>query len=120
MGHTSAIRGLSFAPDGETAVSCSSDCTVKLWKVPHAPLEVGEVESVSRPVMEYQGANAFRYGRSTLDPSPLDHLTPDLRSIDHHWGRTSFATAGAQVDVWDHERTVPIHSFTWGSDTVRV
>ena len=99
LGHTSAIRGLSFAPDGETAVSCSSDCTVKLWKVPHAPFEVGTVETVSRPVMEYQGANAFR-------------------SIDHHWSRSSFATAGAQVDVWDHERTVPIHTFTWGSDTV--
>ena len=33
MGHTAAIRGIAFAPGGETAVSCSTDATVKLWKV---------------------------------------------------------------------------------------
>lgn len=29
-----------------------------------------------------------------------------------------FATAGAAVDVWDHERSEPIHTFTWGADNV--
>lgn len=33
VGHTAAIKGISFAKDGETCVSCSIDCTVKLWKV---------------------------------------------------------------------------------------
>jgi WD repeat and SOF domain-containing protein 1 len=27
-GHTAAVKGISFAPDGETCVSCSTDCTV--------------------------------------------------------------------------------------------
>eukprot|EP00878_Enallax_costatus_P037334 GHUV01042158.1.p1 GENE.GHUV01042158.1~~GHUV01042158.1.p1 ORF type:complete len:171 (+),score=28.69 GHUV01042158.1:479-991(+) len=27
-GHTGAVRGISFAPDGETCVSCSTDCSV--------------------------------------------------------------------------------------------
>lgn len=27
-GHTGAVKGISFAPDGETCVSCSTDCTV--------------------------------------------------------------------------------------------
>ena len=26
--------------------------------------------------------------------------------------------APAQVDVWDHERSEPLSSFTWGADTV--
>ncbi len=46
-----------------------------------------------------QGANAFR-------------------SIDHHWSRNTFATASSAVDVWDHERSEPIHTFSWGADTV--
>ena len=29
-----------------------------------------------------------------------------------------FATAGTAVDVWDHDRSEPIHTFSWGSDTV--
>jgi WD repeat and SOF domain-containing protein 1 len=33
LGHTGAVRGIAFAPDGETAVSCATDCTIKLWKV---------------------------------------------------------------------------------------
>jgi hypothetical protein len=30
-GHTGAVKGISFAPDGETCVSCSTDCTVSSW-----------------------------------------------------------------------------------------
>ena len=29
-----------------------------------------------------------------------------------------FATAGTAVEVWDHDRSEPIHTFSWGSDTV--
>jgi WD40 repeat protein len=33
VGHTGAVKGISMTCDGEAAVSCSTDCTVKLWKV---------------------------------------------------------------------------------------
>jgi len=29
-----------------------------------------------------------------------------------------FATAGAKVDVWSHERSEPVSTFTWGADTI--
>ena len=32
LGHTAAVRGVSLTRDGTAAVSCSSDCTIKLWK----------------------------------------------------------------------------------------
>ncbi|KAG1678209.1 hypothetical protein FOA52_016146 [Chlamydomonas sp. UWO 241] len=99
VGHTAAVRGLSFAPDGETVVSASSDCTVKLWKVPYAPLDVGVVEAVSHPALVFSGQHAYR-------------------CVDHHWCRPQFATAGNAVDVWDHERSEPLHTFSWGADTV--
>lgn len=99
VGHTAAVKGVSFAPDGETCVSCSTDCTVKLWKAPYAPLETGFVQEDDTPVYEFQGKNAFR-------------------GIDHHWSRSIFATCGAAVEVWDHDRTEPIEAFNWGSDSV--
>ena len=50
------------------SVSASTDCTVKLWKVPHAPNESGPVMAEERPVYEFEGKNPFR-------------------GIDHHWSR---------------------------------
>jgi len=93
------VRGIAFAPDGEACVSAGTDCTVKLWKVPFAPFEAGDVCVDEAPVYEFQGKNAFR-------------------GLDHHWKRRVFATAGAGVDVWDHERSEPISHFSWGADAV--
>ncbi|MCL7037550.1 hypothetical protein MKW94_003411, partial [Papaver nudicaule] len=39
-------------------------------------------------------------------------------AVDHQYGADQFATAGAQVDIWDHNRSEPIRSFEWGKDTV--
>ncbi|MEW5309648.1 MAG: hypothetical protein WDW38_001521 [Sanguina aurantia] len=73
MGHTAAVRGISFATDGQSCVSCSTDTTVKLWKVPYAPFESGNVQRDQQPVFEFHGKSPFR-------------------GIDHHWCRTMFAT----------------------------
>jgi len=99
LGHTSEVKGVSITQDGDACVSCSTDCTVKLWKVPFAPDEAGPLLQNDRPVFEFRGKGAFR-------------------GIDHHWGRNSFATAGPQVDIWDHERSEPVNSFTWGADSI--
>ncbi|GAB4819994.1 hypothetical protein N2152v2_007040 [Parachlorella kessleri] len=99
VGHTGQVRGISVTPDGEACVSCSTDCTVKLWKVPFAPFDGGPIQEDSDPVLEFSGKFAFR-------------------GIDHHWDRQQFATAGAAVDIWDHSRAEPVQSFSWGADTV--
>lgn len=98
-GHSGAVKGVSVTSDGEAAVSCSTDCTVKLWKVPFAPFDGGPIQEEGEAVLEFSGKHAFR-------------------CIDHHWERAQFATAGAAVEVWDHERAEPVQTFTWGSDTI--
>lgn len=99
VGHTGAVRGISVTPDGEAAVSASTDCTVKLWKVPFAPFDGAPVQEDASPVLEFSGRNAFL-------------------GIDHHWQRLQFATAGASVEVWDHSHSEPVSTFSWGSDTI--
>ena len=73
------VRGISIAPSGDVAVSCSTDCSVCLFRLPFAPFEIaGDVADEASAVMEFQGKHAFR-------------------GIDHHWSQNKFATAGAQA-----------------------
>ena len=99
IGHTREVKGIAVAPDGDTAVSCAADCTVKLWRVPHAPLEQGDVQQEARPHVEYVGQHAFL-------------------GIDYHHQRDCFATCGHAVDIWDAEHSQPIQTFDWGSESV--
>lgn len=99
VGHAGAVRGISFAPGGDACVSAGADASVKLWKVPYAPFEAGDVCVDQGPALEFQGRHAFR-------------------AVDHHWSRSTFATAGASVELWDHARSEPVSTFSWGSDTV--
>ena len=62
-------------------MSCSTDCSVRLFRLPFAPFEAaGDVADEASAVVEFQGKHAFR-------------------GIDHHWSQNRFATAGAQVRI---------------------
>lgn len=100
-GHKGAVRGLTGSTDGQTLISCGTDCTVRLWKVPLASaIDLEESFDYSTKMLaEYGGKNAFW-------------------AVDHQWDGPLFATAGAQVDIWDHNRSQPVNRFEWGSDTV--
>ncbi|CAI5471946.1 unnamed protein product [Closterium sp. Yama58-4] len=102
VGHSRAVRGVAISSDGETMLSCGDDCTVRLWQLP-APeikeLGVAGGDEEHEAVATFQGKNAFR-------------------AVDHKWKGRVFATAGAQVDVWEHSRSDPIATFTWGADSV--
>ncbi|CAG9463788.1 unnamed protein product [Pedinophyceae sp. YPF-701] len=98
-GHSAAVRGIAVTQDGHSVVSCSDDSTARLWKVPAAAFDPGPVVEEVPAVMEFQGKGAFR-------------------SIDHHWQKDSFVTAGSAVEVWDHARSEPLRTIQWGADSV--
>ncbi|KAI3928133.1 hypothetical protein MKW98_023734 [Papaver atlanticum] len=100
-GHQGAVRGLSASTDGRVLVSCGTDCTVRLWNVPDSSVMNMDESSdgTTEPLAVYVWKNAFW-------------------AVDHQWDGAQFATAGAQVDIWDHNRSEPIRSFEWGKDTV--
>ncbi|XP_026419214.1 DDB1- and CUL4-associated factor 13-like isoform X1 [Papaver somniferum] len=100
-GHQGAVRGLSASTDGRVLVSCGTDCTVRLWNVPDSSVINMDESSdgTTEPLAIYVWKNAFW-------------------AVDHQWDGDQFATAGAQVDIWDHNRSEPIRSFEWGKDTV--
>ncbi|XP_031383600.1 DDB1- and CUL4-associated factor 13 [Punica granatum] len=101
-GHQGAVKGLTASTDGRVLVSCGADCTVRLWNVPIATLEESADppgENSTEPVAVYVRQNAFR-------------------AVDHQWDGELFATGGAQVDVWNHNRSQPVKSFEWGTDSI--
>jgi WD repeat and SOF domain-containing protein 1 len=99
VGHTAAVRGLAVTPCGKFAISASTDCTVRMWEVPPAPIMGGQVQEDSSPTMIFEGKNAFL-------------------GVDHHRTRNQFATSGADVQLWDHNRVEAVSAFAWGPDTV--
>ncbi|XP_059663197.1 uncharacterized protein LOC132308916 isoform X1 [Cornus florida] len=98
-GHQGAVRGLTASTDGRILVSCGTDCSVRLWNVPSATMSVDSYDNSAKPLAVYVWKNAFW-------------------AVDHQWNGELFATAGAQVDIWDHNRSQPVNSFEWGKDTV--
>ncbi|EYU46644.1 hypothetical protein ABFS83_04G022000 [Erythranthe nasuta] len=96
-GHQGAVRGLTASTDGRVLVSCGTDSTVRLWNVPIPSLMESDDNEV-KPLAVYVCKNAFR-------------------AVDHQWDGDLFATAGAQVDIWNHNRSQPVNSFAWGNDT---
>ena len=105
-GHAGAVRGLSVTYDGRRCISCGDDGTIRLWPMPRAAL-----------------SEMFSSGGSVI---PREHpkLVCDtkfggaLRDVDCHWGKETFATAGAAVEIWSEGRTEPAAQFSWGVDTV--
>lgn len=58
-GHTAAVQGAAIAPSGTVAVSCSTDATVRLWRLPYAPFMGGTVEESEEAVLQFQGPHGF-------------------------------------------------------------
>ena len=96
--HDGFVRGLTCISDGTRFLSCGDDKTVKIWRMP-TDADIDRAEQIVKPITSYLGDGAFT-------------------SISHQRDTEQFATSGASLDVWSHQRAEPLHSFSWGADTI--
>ena len=101
IGHKGEVSGVRISPHGDLAVSCGHDKTANLWRL-----------ASSNHATEPQGGEV-------PEAAPIKTFIGDyaLRSVDHHASKPTFLTAGSRVEVWEHTRSEPITSFTWGAET---
>ena len=95
-GHTGIVRGIVATVDGSHLLSASMDSTVKMWSMQRT---LDDIDAGIAPIQSFLGKHPFN-------------------AIDQHRKEDMFVTAGATVELWNHNRSDPIHSFEWGADTV--
>lgn len=96
--HDGFVRGLACLSDGSRFLSCGDDKTVKIWRMP-TDADRDRAEQIEEPITTYITDYA-------------------MTAISHQRDTERFATSGPTLDVWDHQRAEPIHSFSWGADTI--
>ncbi|KAI9220828.1 WD repeat and SOF domain-containing protein 1 [Blastocladiella britannica] len=89
--HRGTVKGLAAVPAANSVLSVGMDKTVKMWST--------DSESMTHPVQTWNSKYA-------------------LNAVDHARSGNQFATAGFAVDLWDHDRSVPVQSYSWGTDSV--
>eukprot|EP00771_Trimastix_marina_P000054 gnl/Trimastix_PCT/1053.p1 GENE.gnl/Trimastix_PCT/1053~~gnl/Trimastix_PCT/1053.p1 ORF type:complete len:445 (+),score=98.69 gnl/Trimastix_PCT/1053:58-1392(+) len=91
--HDGFVRGLAMGSQGDYLVSCGDDKTVKLWDLKN------ESDNPSEPLATFMGQAAFT-------------------CVDHHWTNDMFCTTGVTCDLWNSNRSTPIHTFGWGTESI--
>jgi len=95
--HNGIVKGLTFVDDGLNFLSCGSDNKINFYKFQHA---------------------FDHYKDPDFTPSNIYTSKTVLTSIDHHYSEKKFATSGGVVQVWTYERSNPLQTYEWGTDSV--
>jgi len=134
--HRGIVRGVSVTHDGASFLSCGDDKTIKRFLFsPDAALKRKKDED-DEDRSEGGKLESPRFGRKGKkrpltkrlpNESDLEKVEPietyscayGVNGIDCNWNDSRFASCGECVDVWDSQRLEPIHSFTWGAESIK-
>ncbi|CCF60166.1 hypothetical protein KAFR_0J00980 [Kazachstania africana CBS 2517] len=107
--HYGLVTGLCVTPEHTSKnknenfmLSCGDDKTVKLWSVNND--DFSNVKSDAE--LNTEGLLKTFYGEHAF------------QGIDHHREASTFVTGGAQIHLWDSNRSKPISNLSWGADNI--
>ncbi len=135
--HNACVRGVCVTPSNDSFLSCSDDKTIKLWRL--TPNEhqyalaatnddddddggddaaAGKRRAI-RPQdeAEFDEAREFVREATTSDIVMTWSRSYALTDVDHQRASDMFVSSGTAVDLWDRNRSAPLHSFAWGYDS---
>lgn len=102
--HRGFVRGVVTSLNDRHIFTCGDDKTIKGWDLKKILLRDEDLQGRKDDV--------------PLEPLQTFHSPAIPTSIDHHWQKPLIVTTGETVDIWDHNRSSPLHSFEWGCDRV--
>ncbi|KAI9136213.1 WD40-repeat-containing domain protein [Paraphysoderma sedebokerense] len=122
--HTSIVKSIAHVPNSNSYISVSSDRSIKIWNFnDFASTETSSKffyqmdEGTEHNRMEYDGSLS-RLGENEIEPL-FSHVGKHAYTgVHHHRRKNLFATSGGSVvEIWDHERSDPVHTFSWTTDS---
>lgn len=107
--HSGTVSGVMICPDSRL-LTCGTDKTVKLWDVSNETNYGQDFDIGSKKNEEDE------VSKKGLTKTFLADF--GLMAVDHHREKPLFVTAGAEINVWDENRSRPISNLSWGADNV--
>ncbi|XP_020580447.1 DDB1- and CUL4-associated factor 13 [Phalaenopsis equestris] len=119
-GHIDAVSCMAKNPNHLKGIfSGSMDGDVRLWDLANRKTVC---QSLWVPSLRLWNVPDYRNkspnDSAAMVPAAVYVWKHAFWGVDHQWGGNLFATVGAQVDIWDHERSEPVNTYKWGNDTV--
>ncbi|KAF6008850.1 hypothetical protein HII12_004079 [Brettanomyces bruxellensis] len=107
--HSGTVSGVVICPDSRL-LTCGTDKTVKLWDVNN---ETNYGQDFDIGSKEHDEDEVSKKGLTKTFLADFG-----LMAVDHHREKPLFVTAGAEINVWDENRSRPISNLSWGADNV--
>ncbi len=79
---------------------------------------IGGLDDLESQLISKESSSTTIQTRSKK-PSSIFTTTSAVHGVDFHWSDYSFASCGAEVCVWDINRSEPMHKYSWGADYVK-
>lgn len=102
--HNGPIKAVRYTHSGTHFLTCSTDSTVKLYNVDNI-------------LSSYNNKQNIQYQQQWLGSGFFNSLDTYQNSQDADYSDT-FATCGHNVSLWSIHRNEPIHSYSWGVDSI--
>ncbi|KAI5953169.1 sof1 [Candida jiufengensis] len=103
-GHNGMVTGLTVTPQNQM-LSCGDDKSIKLWSVDNEEFDqtINDDEIYTNTkqglIKIFNGEHSFK-------------------GLDHHRNDSLFVTGGAQIQLWDINRSKYISNLSWGADNI--
>jgi WD repeat and SOF domain-containing protein 1 len=136
--HNGTVKGvvMSRSGDREYILSCGQDQSIKMYNIDdcmqakqnqYASLHTQPLSASSvtiQPTRTWLGSTAYNaidtprvHSRQRYDNDNHNDKTNIYEQASYE-SNDIFVTAGNQVDIWNIERSQPLHSYSWGCDTI--
>jgi WD repeat and SOF domain-containing protein 1 len=117
--HDGFVRSVCSDDTGQRVFTCSTDMTVKMWEVDQDKRR-RDLDAASSPAASSSSSSSLLSSASSAAVTPTStYLHPHaVNCMDHHHAEPMFAAASSVVSLYNPLRPDPIHSFSWGADSI--